>query len=61
MIRGRGVVLEQTFSDFRETDGLVFPHLIETHVKDRPEFINITVDEVELDPDLDEERFRFPG
>ncbi len=61
MIRGHEVVLEQTFSDFRETGGLVFPHLIETHVKDRPEFIHITVEEIELDPDLDDEDFRFPG
>lgn len=60
MIRGRAVVLEETFSDFQEVGGLFFPHLIETHVKDRPEFIHITVEEIELDPDLDDERFQFP-
>jgi hypothetical protein len=59
-IRGRAVLLIDTFSDFREVDGLVFPHLIETHVKDRPEVIRIVVEEIELDPDLDDARFRLP-
>jgi len=59
-IRGRPVQLENTFSDFRETGGLVFPHLIETHVKDRPQVLRIAVEKIELDPDLDDARFRFP-
>ena len=60
-IRGRQALLENTFSDFRETGGLVFPHRIETRVAERPEVLTITIDSVELDPDLDDERFRFPG
>jgi outer membrane lipoprotein-sorting protein len=60
MIRGRAVQLENTFSDFRKVGELVFPHLIETHVKDRPQVIRIAVEKVELDPDLDDARFRFP-
>ncbi len=59
-IRGRTVVLEETFSDFREVGGLVFPHLIETHVADRPEVIRIVVETIELNPDLDDARFRLP-
>lgn len=59
-IRGRSGLLVKTFSDFRETDGLVFPHLIETHVKDRPEVIRIVVEKIELDPALDDARFRMP-
>ena len=31
------------------------------HVKDRPEMIRIVVETVELDPDLADERFGFPG
>ena len=61
MIRGEDVVLVDTFSDFRDVGGLVFPHLIESHVKDRPEAIRIVVENIELDPDLDDARFRFPG
>jgi outer membrane lipoprotein-sorting protein len=60
MLRGRSAQLEESFSDFREVDGLVIPHLIETQIKDRPEVINITVENVELDPELDDSRFHFP-
>ena len=60
MIRGEDVVLVDTFSDFRDVGGLVFPHLIESHVKDRPEAIRIEVENIELDPDLDDARFQFP-
>jgi hypothetical protein len=59
-IRGRAVQLENTFSDFRDVGGLVFPHLIETHVKDRPQVIKIAVEKIELNPELDDARFRFP-
>ncbi|HVN33330.1 MAG TPA: hypothetical protein VMT45_15240 [Thermoanaerobaculaceae bacterium] len=60
VIRGRAVQLENTFSDFRKVGELVFPHLIETHVKDRPQAIRIAVEKVELDPDIDDAPFRFP-
>ena len=60
-VRGEGVVLVDTFSDFREVGGLVFPHIIETHVVNRPQTIRIVVESIEIDPDLDDARFRFPG
>ena len=59
-VRGRQVLLRNTFSDFREVGGIVFPHLIETRAEDRPETITIEVETIELDPDLDDARFRFP-
>jgi len=59
-IRGRAVVLEESFSDFREVGGLVFPHLIETHVTNRPEVIRIVVETIEINPEIDDARFRFP-
>ena len=60
VIAGDHVILVDEFSDFREVDGLVFPHLIETYVENRPETIRIVVESVELNPDLDDARFRFP-
>ncbi|MEN8163157.1 MAG: hypothetical protein ABFS37_03430 [Acidobacteriota bacterium] len=60
IMEGRPVLLEATFSDFREEGGLVFPYLIETHVMDRPEVIRIVVEHIELNPDLDDARFRLP-
>jgi outer membrane lipoprotein-sorting protein len=59
-VRGHAVQLENTFSDFRKVGELVFPHIIETHVKDRPQVLRIAVERIELDPDLDDARFRFP-
>ena len=59
-VRGHKVQVEFTFSDFRNEGGLIFPHLIESHVKDRPQVIKIAVEKVELDPVLDDARFRFP-
>jgi len=60
IVRGHSVVLENTFSDFRDVGGLVFPHLVETHVTDRPEVLTIAIEKVELDPELDDELFRLP-
>ena len=60
LVKGRPTVLESTFGDFREVGGLVFPHLIETHVKDRPQVLKIVVEKIELDPELDDARFRLP-
>ena len=59
-IRGHALQLENTFSDFRKVGGLVFPHRIETHAKDRPEVLTIVVERIELDPELDDARFRMP-
>ena len=50
MVRGHATVLENRFSDFREVGGIVFPHAIETHVKDRPQVLRIAVEKIELDP-----------
>jgi len=60
IVKGHPVVLETTFSDFREVGGLVFPHVLETHVKDRPQAVRIVVKKIELDPDLDDARFQLP-
>jgi outer membrane lipoprotein-sorting protein len=60
IIRGRPVELQNTFSDFREVGGLVFPHLFETHTKDRPDVVRIEIETIELDPELDDALFRLP-
>jgi outer membrane lipoprotein-sorting protein len=60
IIKRRPTQLVNTFSDFREVGGLVFPHLIETQVKDRPQVLRIAIKKIELDPDLDDARFRLP-
>lgn len=60
LIRGHATELQNVFSDFRTVEGLVFPHAIETRVKDRPEILKIRVDKIEINPDLDDARFKMP-
>ena len=61
IVRGHPTVLVTTFSDFRDEGGIVFPHKIESHAKDRPQVITIVVEKIELNPALDEARFKFPA
>ncbi len=61
LVRDHRVQLMNWFSDFREVDGLTFPFRIETHAADRPEVLTITIENVELNPELDDARFEFPG
>jgi hypothetical protein len=60
LIKGRPTMLQTAFSDFREVGGIVFPHVIETRAKDRPQALRIVVETIELDPALDDARFRLP-
>jgi len=60
LIQGHATVLQTTFSDFRATGGLMFPRVIEMRVKDRPQVLTIAVQKIELDPPLDDARFRMP-
>ena len=60
-VRGRATVLESTFSEFREVGGLVFPHVIETRARNRPRTTRIVIESIEIDPELDEARFRLPN
>ena len=60
ILKGHPVQLENTLSDFREVDGLVLPYHIEMKIKGRPEVIHIAIEKVDINPDLDDERFRLP-
>lgn len=61
VIRGHREQLMNLFSDFRDAGGLVFPFRIETHVEGSPEVIAIAIETIELNPELDDSLFRFPG
>ncbi len=58
--RGQEVSLETTFGDYRETGGVLFPRSIETSVPGRPRRLQIVVENVEVNPPLDDARFRMP-
>jgi len=59
-VRRREVDIETTFGDFRETGGVTFARSIETGVRGRPRRLRIVVESVEVNPALDEARFRMP-
>jgi hypothetical protein len=58
--RGREVSLETTFADYRESGGVTFPRSLETGVPGRPRRLHIVVESVEVNPVLDDARFRMP-
>lgn len=59
-VRGRPVRIETTFGDYRRTDGILFPHLVEVRAAGRPQVLRILVDKVEVNPALADARFAAP-
>ena len=59
-LRGRTVQLETTYGDYRAVGGLMFPHAIEFGARGRPGRAQIVVETVELNPVIDDARFRRP-
>jgi hypothetical protein len=60
-LRGRTVQLETSFSAYRAIGGLMFPHTIEFGARGRPGRVQIVVETVELNPAIDDGRFRRPA
>jgi hypothetical protein len=58
---GRSMETETTFGDYRETAGVMFPHAVEIGIKGRPGRLRILVENVEVNPALDDVRFRMPA
>jgi outer membrane lipoprotein-sorting protein len=59
-LRGRDVVLETAFGDYQKTAGVAFARSIETGVAGRPRRLRVVVETVEVNPALDDTRFRVP-
>jgi hypothetical protein len=59
-LRGHQLEFETVFGDYRETGGVRFARSIETFVRGRPRPLRIVVESVELNPPLDDSRFRLP-
>jgi hypothetical protein len=60
VVGGRKVPLETTFGDYRSVDGIVYPFLIETRRRGRPQSLKFVVKTIELNPAIDEARFQLP-
>jgi hypothetical protein len=59
-LSGRAIEVETTYSDFRPVGGVVFPHYIRSSAKGRPDYLEVVVEEAELNPPLDDSRFEMP-
>jgi outer membrane lipoprotein-sorting protein len=59
-VRGHELEFETVYGDYRETAGVSFARSIETGVRDRPRRLRIVVESVEVNPALDDSRFRMP-
>ncbi len=60
-IRGVAVEVEGRLGDYREVGGIRYPHAIESRAKGRAERQTVTVEKIELNPGLDDARFRMPA
>ena len=60
-IRGNEVELENTIGDYKKVGGLLWPHLIESGAKGRPEKQSFAFESIEVNPAIDDVRFTMPA
>lgn len=60
-VRGSEMEFEQTIGDYKEVGGLMLPHSFESGPKGAPMRQKMTVSKVELDPAIDDARFKMPA
>lgn len=57
---GKGMTMVQKFSDYEEIEGVYFPMSINIGVKGQPGGQELTVEKIELNPEITDEMFAFP-
>ncbi|HKP72238.1 MAG TPA: hypothetical protein VJT82_04825 [Pyrinomonadaceae bacterium] len=60
-IRGTERELESASGDYKEVGGLVFPHSLEFGAKGSPQKQKLTIEKIEINPDVDDARFKMPA
>ncbi|MBL0209331.1 MAG: hypothetical protein IPQ13_00210 [Holophagaceae bacterium] len=60
VIRGTEVETETAIGDYKEEGGVMMPHSMESGVKGRPEKQKITIEKVEINPSIDDAKFKMP-
>ncbi len=60
-VQGTKMEMEETYGDYKEVEGLVMRHSIEQKPKGSPQGQTITIDKVELNVDLADDRFAMPA
>jgi outer membrane lipoprotein-sorting protein len=61
VVRGTEVEGEGTIGDYKEVAGFLWPHLMQNGAKGRPEKQTITIEKIEINPPIDDARFRKPA
>ncbi len=59
-MQGTDVETETTIGDYKEVEGMMFPHSIESHMKGKPAGQSIAVEKIELNPKIDSASFVMP-
>jgi outer membrane lipoprotein-sorting protein len=60
-VRGTEIEGETTIGDYKEAGGFLWPYSIQNAAKGRPEKQTITVEKIEVNPTLDDARFKMPA
>jgi outer membrane lipoprotein-sorting protein len=60
-VRGSEIEGEITFGDYKEAGGFLWPYSIQSSAKGRPEKQSVTIDKIEINPALDDSRFKMPA
>jgi outer membrane lipoprotein-sorting protein len=59
-VRGTEREVESVLGDYKEVKGLMIPHSIEAGAKDSPQKQKITIEAVEINPSVEDARFKMP-
>jgi hypothetical protein len=60
-VQGRELVAETTLDDYEAVGGVLWPHTIESGIEGRAERQTLTIEKIEIDPVIDDARFRMPA
>ena len=60
-IRGNTIEIESRLGDYKETGGVLWPRTISAGPKGRPERQTLRFDKIEVNPELDDARFKLPA
>jgi len=60
-IRGTEIEGESTIGDYKEAGGFLWPYSIQNGAKGRPEKQSITVQKIDVNPVIDDARFKMPA
>lgn len=59
-IRGTETETETIIGDYKEVDGMMFPHAVDAGVKGSPQRQKIVIDKIEINMPIDDARFKMP-